>query len=110
MRKFGTQMALEESGGTSTPFTGFLQPLRYKNKMYLGEVTTPLGFDNSRKFLLLTSSETDVSRADGYEAAVTLGGKRFSCDHRELEYFKNEPVYAWAIVTLIGEEDEDADE
>lgn len=97
-------MALKnKESGEETFFKGFLQPLRYKNKMYLGEVTTALGYDNSRKFLLLTPPEIDVSVADGYSFSVFLDGSEYSCDHREIEYLADEKVYAWAVVTLVGE-------
>ena len=97
-------MALKnKESGEETFFKGFLQPLRYKNKMYLGEVTTALGFDNSRKFLLITPPEIDVSAADGYSFSVFLDEKEFSCDHREIERLGDDQVYAWAVVTLVGE-------
>lgn len=103
INKYGTALELTaKGGGEAVHFRGFLQPLRYKNKMYLGEVTTALGYDNSRKFLLITPPNIDVSVADGYSFAVTLDGKEYSCDHREIEYVGDEKVYAWAIVTLTA--------
>ena len=97
-------MEIKNKGnGSAVPFRGFLQPLRYKNKMYLGEVTTALGYDNSRKFLLITPPEVDVSVADGYCFSVKLDENEYCCDHREIEYLGDEKIYAWAIVTLVGE-------
>lgn len=108
--RFGSEMVLINlQTNEEISFRGFLQPLRYKNKMYLGAVKTPLGFDNSRKFLLLAPPEIDIKSADGYESAVECDGCRYSCDHREYERVGNNAVYSWSIVTLVKDGDEDSD-
>lgn len=104
-KRYGSEMKIEGNGEAQS-FFGFLQPLRYKNKMYLGSVATALGYDNSRKFMLITLPEIDASICDGFEFSLVFEGETFSCDHREVEYISGKAVYAWAVVTKTGRKEE----
>ena len=53
-KKFGREILLKKDDGWSSPiFHGFIQPLRYKNKIYLDGVYTVIGFDNQGKYLYI---------------------------------------------------------
>ena len=50
--KWGRTLVIENTDSTQTaPFKGFIQPLRYKNKMYLYGVNTEIG-DKSQGYYL----------------------------------------------------------
>lgn len=83
-------------------FEGFLQPLRYKNKMYLNKVATELSYTNTRKFLLICPADVEVETADGYVSVIEVGTDRFCIDHSEKVYAKNEPLYSWSIVHQVN--------
>lgn len=100
LSRYGRTMKLVK-GEEETPFKGFLQPLRYKNKMYLSSVSTDLCYDSTGKYLLICPAEFDVGDADGYEAAISDGEKRFSADRCEMIYFGESAAYCWAIVTAL---------
>ena len=45
--KYGQEVTLKTDDGWSSPIFGaFIQPLRYKNKMYLNGVNTVIGFNS----------------------------------------------------------------
>lgn len=106
--KYGSLMFLETEK-MRIGFNAFLQPLRYKNKMYLSNVSTELSYNSTRKFLLISPVGVGVDIADGYAGIIKAKGLSLRIDHSELVYFKNEPVYCWSIVHVIDKEDENAD-
>lgn len=106
--RYATQMYLSKNG-KEIAFKGFLQPLRYKNKMYLSNVSTELSYNNTRKFLLISPVEIDIQNADGYESLIRTDMLNLCIDHSELVYFKNEPLYCWSIVHVMEKGESDAD-
>ncbi|MBQ4207891.1 MAG: hypothetical protein II621_06265 [Clostridia bacterium] len=95
--KFGRAMTLETPGG-STPFKAFLQPLRYKNKMYLGGTLTEIGYDTLRKFVLICPVSVNIPAVDGTRTRLEADGDTFCVDHCEKVFFGETPLYYWAVV------------
>lgn len=101
LEKHGRTAALC-SADAETPFKAFLQPLRYKNKLYLSTVSTELSYNNTRKFLLICSADIDINSADGYEAIIrTDDGIEYCNDHSEIVYDGDNPLYCWSIVHRV---------
>ena len=80
-------------------FKAFLQPLRYKNKIYLRGVATELGYDNLKKYLLISPADVDLSEIDGSITTLRLDTNHLSIDHSEIVYFGKDSFYTWAIVS-----------
>ena len=97
--KMGVTLSLKSGDSTVTEFKGFLQPLRYKNKIYLRGVATELGYDSLKKYLLISPAETDLHNVDGTAIGLYFGEKHLSIDHTETVYFGQEPFYNWSIVS-----------
>lgn len=95
--RFGRKMILENENDR-TEFQGFLQPLRYKNKMYLSGTLTEIGYDTLRKFVLICPSDIDITTVDGINVLLRFENDDYCVDHCEKVYFKNTPLYYWAIV------------
>lgn len=100
LKGYGRQMVLSGSDG-EVKFKALLQPLRYKNKMYLSAVSTELRYDSSRKFLLIAPADVDVSNADGYECVISDGKNKYITDRSETIMFGQTPLYCWAVVTAM---------
>ena len=96
-QKFGRTMTLETPGG-SQPFKAFLQPLRYKNKMYLGGTLTEIGYDTLRKFVLICPVSVNIPAVDGTVTRLEHDGDSFCVDHCEKVFFGETPLYYWAVV------------
>ena len=103
--KYGQEVRLKGSDGwQSSPFGGFIQPLRYKNKMYLNGVNTVIGFNSQGHYLYIGPPAHDLTVLSG-EYWIESNGKKFTVDRCEKVYFKNEVIYIWAIIREIVEVD-----
>ena len=99
--KYGvTVSSVGESDSVS--FSGFLQPLRYKNKIYLSGVPTELGYDGMNKYLLLAPPEVDIKYLTERNYTLSFGDDIFSTDHCEPVYLGKKKLYYWAIVHKEG--------
>lgn len=88
-----------EPNGNETEFYAFLQPLRYKNKLYLSHEPTELGFDTHQKYLLVTSPEVPLETVDGFFYRIYMGDVYFKVDHCEKVFFGKKPYYYWSIIS-----------
>ncbi len=95
----GITMTVIISGGEYSYFKAFLQPLRYKNKIYLSGVPTELGYDSLQKYLLVAQPDAPLHLIDGNSYVLTFDGHEYSVDHCEKVYFGKEPYYYWAVVS-----------
>ena len=97
--KMGVTLTIKKDNQILTSFKAFLQPLRYKNKIYLRGVATELGYDSLKKYLLISPSEIDLSDVDGTNCSLYFGDKHLSIDHMEAVYFGKNAFYNWSIVS-----------
>ncbi len=95
--KFGVSFTLIK-GADTINFHCILDPLRYKNKIYLSGVPTELGYDSLRKYLILAPPEIPLDSVDGIANYLVYSGYRYKVDHCEQVYFKGQPLYYWSII------------
>ena len=102
--KYGVKMSYTVSASEkqSRDFSAFLQPLRYKNKLYLSGVPTELGYDGLNKYLLICPPDIDLDKIDGINYRLCFGDNAYGVDHHETVYSFNEPLYIWAIIHKEG--------
>lgn len=93
----GRTVKITSSEGTVS-FQAVVQPLRYKNKMYLGGVTTELGYDSVKKYLVLAPVGVGLEEVDSVNSVLTVDGVKHFVDCAETVYFRKEPYYCWAII------------
>ncbi|MBQ9912987.1 MAG: hypothetical protein IJO73_02030 [Clostridia bacterium] len=99
--KYGVQL-ISTDGEDKISFRAFLQPLRYKNKIYLSGVPTELGYDGLNKYLLLAPPEVDIKYLEGEGFTLYFDESSFSTDHCEPVYLGRKKLYYWAIVHKEG--------
>lgn len=99
--KYGVTVSSSD-GTDKAVFSAFLQPLRYKNKIYLSGVPTELGYDGLNKYLLLAPPEVDIKYLEGSTFTLSFGSDTFSTDHCEPVYLGRKKLYYWAIVHKEG--------
>jgi len=102
IRKTGVTLNLLNNGEYVGSFKAFLQPLRYKNKIYLRGVATELGYDSLKKYLLISPYDVDLYSVDGTYLTLKYEKNFLSIDHSEKVFFGNKPLYTWSIVTKEG--------
>ena len=108
MDRYGRRAYFEEPDGwRSTTFHCFLQPLRYKNKMYLYGVNTQIGFNAQGHYLYIGPPEHDPTRLSGH-ATLCVNGQRYLVDRAEKVYCGDQLYYIWAIVRTVVLEGEES--
>ncbi len=104
--KFGREISIKRyDGWSSAIFHGFIQPLRYKNKIYLDGVYTVIGFDNQGKYLYIGPAEHDLTALDTSSGYIYADGAKYTIDRAEKVYCGKSPVYIWAIIREVVEVD-----
>ncbi len=75
----------------------FIQPLRYKNKMYIGSNQIPIGEIDGGHYLYIGSPDL---RFDKQSDTVIIGydGEDYYIKRAEPYIFRNEPIYVWAVI------------
>lgn len=102
--KYGIKMSYVVAGSNARTFDfhAFLQPLRYKNKLYLSGVPTELGYDGLNKYLLICPPDIDIKSIDGINCRLCFDDSAYGVDHCETVYRLGKPFYIWAIIHKEG--------
>ena len=109
LNRFGRSARLvQQDGWTSTPFRCFLQPLRYKNNMYLYGVTTQIGYTAQGYYWYIGPPEHDLTQLTD-ETEIVIGSERYRVDRAEKVYCGDSLYYVWAIVRTVVEEESEED-
>lgn len=104
MKHHGREMSLSlPDGWQSNTFYGFIQPLRYKNKMYLSGVNTQIGYNSEGYYLYIGPPEHDLTTI-GEDARLSAGGVDYQIDRAEKVYRGGKVFYIWAVVRTVVEE------
>ena len=91
-------------GGSEINTRAFLEPLRYRNKIYIGGEYRKLGFLKREKYLYVGKSD---HRLVENESVIETHGNKYIVKRCETYFVKDTPVYEWAILVPYGEERED---
>ena len=107
IERYGRSVSLSmEDGWHSPQFRALIQPLRYKNKMYLEGVHTPIGIHDPGYYLYIGPAAHDVTKLGSMWEEVWLnasGGERYQIDRAERVYLGEEALYIWAILRSVTE-------
>ena len=91
-------------GWSSLPYRAFIEPLRYKNKMYLEGVNTQIGFSDQGYYLYIGPAEHDIGKLS-QNAFIQSGDKKYVISRVETVFLGEKPLYIWAVLrTRIEEE------
>ena len=103
MNRYGrTVCAVDGNGKKFAEKRCFIQPLRYKNKMYLYGVNTEIGYNSQGHYLYIGPPDPDLSSLENGEY-VKCGDEKYRIDRAERVYKGNEVFYIWAIIRVIVE-------
>ncbi|MBQ9553081.1 MAG: hypothetical protein IJU96_10005 [Clostridia bacterium] len=100
---FGRTVTLRDANGdTLNTFKALIQPLRYKNKMYLDGIYTEIGFNSQGHYLYLGPPEPDLCAAAAGDH-LFADGISYQIDRAEKVYQNDKVFYIWAIIRTITE-------
>ena len=105
INKFGrtVQLRLFVGSWMSNRFNAFIQPLRYKNKLYMTGDVTPIGKNAEDVYLYLGPKNHNFCDSISKYKICDDFGNTYIIDRAEEIIFKNEVVYIWAIIRKITE-------
>lgn len=102
MTRWGQTVYLTDGKWVSTPYKAFLQSLRYKNKMYLQDIETPIGTANQDYYLYIGPYDHMLHAQDG-QLMLKNGNDLFVVVKTEAVYAGDSVCYIWAVVRQIEE-------
>ncbi len=108
IERYGSQVTICQ-GGKRVAARAFVEPLRYRNKIYIGGEYRPLGMLRREKYLYVGSA---AHRLSENQSVIESQGEQYIVKRCETYYLKDMPVYEWAILVPYGglrEDDYDRD-
>ena len=101
---YGSSVYLCGQDGWKTPlFKAFIQPLRYKNKLYQQGSYTPLGVNKNNVYLYIGPSAHDLTKLDNTYRIIDIENKKYIIDRAEKITVRNSVVYIWAVIRQTTE-------
>lgn len=102
--KYGTTLSLSADGVTfGTPYRAFIQPLRYKNKMYLMGIRSRVGNIDQSHYLYIGPPEKDIVGL-GSSARIKRANELFYIVKAENVNIGDGVFYNWAVIRGVVEE------
>ncbi|MDR1734141.1 MAG: hypothetical protein LBR73_04580 [Oscillospiraceae bacterium] len=99
---YGRPCTLQAQGSQTQgePFYAFIEPLRYKNKMYVGGINTQIGFNREGYYLCMAPAESGIAETpDG--VIVLSPTESYTIDRAERVWLGTEICYIWAILRSV---------
>ncbi len=95
LERFGETITVTTEQGQKT-IRGILQPLLYKNKMYISGKHLPSGYFDMGHYLLICTPEVSLPVVGN--AFFECGGKRYILKRSEVVKEKGNSLYLWAVL------------
>ena len=81
----------------------FIQPLRYKNKMYVDGNFLPAGYINGGHFLYIGPPTVSLNK-NPHAYTLKTNDEEFVVKRAEKYTYRNSDIYIWAILTPLVKE------
>ncbi|MBE6828522.1 MAG: hypothetical protein E7514_07980 [Ruminococcaceae bacterium] len=94
----GRSVFVYSNNRRSSVYKATIQPLRYKNKMYLNGEVNEIGHYGEGYYLYIGPAEISLDNLDEWSSIVTLDGIYYKIERSERVYFRDETVYTWAVL------------
>jgi hypothetical protein len=101
---YGNTVFLSGADGWQSPhFKAFIQPLRYKNKLYQQGDYTPIGINKNDVYLYLGPDDHDLTKLNNTHRIHDSENNRYMIDRAEKIKFNDNTLYIWAIIRKTTE-------
>ena len=102
--KHGTTVFLTTNDGwKSEYFKAYIQPIRYKNKVYLEGNYTEIGRNDNDVFVYLGPASHDISEFCDDLRICDLQNRYFMVDRVEKIVLDGKILYIWAVIRKVRE-------
>ena len=75
----------------------FIAPLRYKNRVYIGNKFTESGINDGGRYSYIGPPDIRLDMMDS-NTVVLFNGEEYCVKRAELFVCKNTPIYMWAVL------------
>ncbi len=82
----------------------FVELLRLKNRIYVGNRRRELGFDRTEKYLYIGLPENPLVENS---TVIETAERKYIVNRCEIYYVNDIPVYMWAVLKACGDDLED---
>lgn len=100
LRRFGERVVISQQDIVQKT-DAVIQPLLYKNKMYLGGVATPYGIRDDGHYLMISSVADKIT--DWGKVIISAHSGKFTVKRAEVISCKGLDLYVWAVITPYKE-------
>lgn len=97
IKRYGDDVEIVRNGKTIKS-KAFIQPLRYKNKMYVSGETLPAGFYDGGHYLYIGLNNVKIDK-DYRNIIIYRNNKGYIIRRAENYIMKSKILYIWAILT-----------
>ncbi len=94
--RYGDDIEIE-CGGEVTKSKAIIQPMLYKNKMYLGGAISDAGWLDGGHYQMIAPADIEIS--DYRNTIITYRENRFTIKRSEVVSADNTDLYIWAVLT-----------
>ena len=106
LNRYGGSVFISSADGWNSPhFKAFIQPLRYKTKLYLEGEYTPIGVNKNDVYLYIGPAGHDLTKLDRTYRIHDRENNRYMIDRAERIIVNDTTVYIWAIIRKTTEGD-----
>lgn len=103
IKRYGNKVEITTKNKTEHT-KAFVEPLRYKNKIYVGDVKRLMGSDRTEKYLYVGLPENPLVENC---SVIETAERKYIVNRCENYYVNDMPVYVWAILKAHGNDLED---
>lgn len=103
IKRYGTSVSISENEKNVKSYA-FVEPLRYRNKIFVGNRYRLLGFDRTEKYLYVGLPENILTEKS---TVIETAERKYIVNRCEMYYVNDSPVYMWAILKACGDNLED---
>ena len=106
INKYGNTVHISGSDGwKSLPFKAFIQPLRYKTKLYMEGEHTPIGINRNDVYLYIGPCDHRLDMLNKTYRIHDKDNNRYMIDRAEKITVSDTIIYIWAIIRKTTEVD-----
>ncbi len=104
LKLYGSSVFLSGEDGWQTEiFKAFIQPLRYKTKMYMEGEHTPIGINKNDVYLYIGPGNHDLTKLTSSHRIHDKDNNLYMIDRAEKIQVNDKIVYIWAVIRKTTE-------
>lgn len=104
MENHGQKIYIHDGKIQSMPYKAFIQPIRYKNRMYLQDISTVVGRDSKDYFLYIGPYDREIDQ-ENRNFVVESNFTKYSVVKSQPVRFDDQVIYVWAVIKEFVEDE-----